>query len=232
VTELSLSPGTRFIDITKGFDDIQLLVVVKKPQQESTWIIINPARYNLTDAINVEAFTGKAFPDFSPIIPVPPGRWEQVKKIWTASLKNITQKIYQSPSKKIKVEDALDFYESIGLTKEEAVGAVKLATAKGFLEYRQISTGEFIHLSALIEQNEDKKRFLGSIGEEVLAKSKRIEFLVSMALQKAATGKHCCVASFKNTSPENTRPQPVLLTVANGSVILSYMTAIITAHTL
>jgi hypothetical protein len=171
--------GTWFIDLDKDYDEVKLIMTGHNPKNDNKLSVM---WYNFPSEptiIEKSEFKGTPFPDLN-------GRWTEIqdrflelKDIYAKSLKPITQIIFNTAFKKISIPEAIEFYTKNKLVNEDEANAfLKLSIAKGFLSFERQKGGDFVKLSQLILEFENKKRFLQAIADEIISKSERIELLI------------------------------------------------------
>lgn len=180
-----IKKGTWFIDLDRDYDEVKLIMASPNPKNDNKLSII---WYNFPadpTILELKDFTGTPFPDLNGPWTELFDRFKELRDEYAASLKPLTQKIFGASRKKLSTEEAVDFFVKTGrVDKKEAIAFLKLSIAKGFLSFERQKGGDFVKLSQVILDLENKKRFLEAIADEIISKSQRIELLIKHSATK------------------------------------------------
>ena len=176
----TLEKGSRFIDLNKSFDEIKLAWVGSKRDDDTEQLYVK--WYNYPDEpteIKLEEYTGRAFPDLNgPFLDLS-DFYKELRIKSNSANQDFINCLYNAPSQKLSVGDAIQKLSEIANIHEEAAEAVlKLEVAKGLLDYTEQKSGNYIKLSAAYHQIEDEKRFLSTIVDDLSSKSDRIGLII------------------------------------------------------
>lgn len=174
-----IQKGSRFIDLNRSYEESTLMSAGNDPNNDNKFVVF---WYNFPappTTIEFKDFDGEFFPDFLCQWNKIDGRFKELRKIHYQSLKHIVQWIYKAEYKKIEIKEILNYYISNHqVSQEEAEALVKLAISTGDLKFEKQKGGDFIKIPKVFLENENHKRFLQSIADEVISKSQRVEYLI------------------------------------------------------
>jgi len=184
-SHFTLNNGSRFIDLKKDYNEIELFTYFLDKNNNNIPTYYNPIGDHTL--YPYQSFKGDAFPDLFEKYSELSGRYLELRKIYSNARKKIVATIYSSAGKKCKIDDVLNILLEFGCKDvDEAAAILKVDIAKGLLIYNELRSGKFIILPNAIEGLEDRKRFLESISDEIVSKSRRIELLINHNVSKGS----------------------------------------------
>lgn len=187
----NVNEGGRYIDLDKSYSEVKLMSLTQDSKNGNKLSI---GWFNFPDKptfIELSNFNGHLFPDLNWNFNKIEGRFKDLKNIYNSTFSTLEQKIYNSPLKKIYVEEVLNFYQTFdSVSLEESISMLKLSIAKGMLNYECQKTGDFIKITNFSLEYENKKRFLQAIADEIVSKSERIELLIQHSQTKGNYREH------------------------------------------
>lgn len=182
-SDFTLNHGSRFIDLDKDYDKVELFTYFLDKKNNNLPSYYNPIGDH--KFVPFQNFQGHAFPDLFENHSKISGRFLVLRKIYGSAYKKIVSTIYAAAAKKCTINEVLAILVEKGCESiDEAAAVLKVDIAKGLLKYKKLKSGKYIILPEAIERIEDRKRFLESISDEIVSKSKRIELLINHNVSK------------------------------------------------